>query len=80
LSPKYGRRKPYFTGVILASVTLFFMPHSPVFYWIVDLDSFYKYFHGAFRAFAADKLPESQRVQQDFATQSFLSVSVLRLL
>ena len=30
-SPKYGRRKPYFLiGAILASVTLFFMPHSPV--------------------------------------------------
>ena len=65
-SPKYGRRKPYFLiGAILASVTLFFMPHSPVLWvaagllWI--LDSSINISMEPFRALVADKLPESQR-------------------
>ena len=65
-SPKYGRRKPYFLiGAILASITLFFMPHSPVLWvaagllWI--LDSSINISMEPFRALVADKLPESQR-------------------
>ena len=65
-SPKFGRRKPYFLiGAILASVTLFIMPHSPVLWvaagllWI--LDSSINISMEPFRALVADKLPESQR-------------------
>ncbi|WP_309613464.1 MFS transporter [Flavobacterium sp.] len=65
-SPKYGRRKPYFLiGAILASITLFFMPHSPVLWvaagllWI--LDSSINISMEPFRALVADKLPEFQR-------------------
>ena len=65
-SAKYGRRKPYFLiGAILASVTLFFMPHSPTL-WIAAgllwvLDSSINISMEPFRALVADKLPESQR-------------------
>jgi maltose/moltooligosaccharide transporter len=65
-SPKFGRRKPFFLiGAILASVTLFFMPHSPVL-WIAAgllwvLDSSINISMEPFRALVADKLPESQR-------------------
>jgi maltose/moltooligosaccharide transporter len=65
-SPKFGRRKPYFLiGAILASITLFIMPHSPVLWvaagllWI--LDSTINISMEPFRALVADKLPESQR-------------------
>ena len=65
-SPKFGRRKPFFLiGAILASVTLFFMPHSPVLWvaagllWV--LDSSINISMEPFRALVADKLPESQR-------------------
>ena len=65
-SPKFGRRKPYFLiGAILASITLFFMPHSPVL-WIAAgllwvLDSSINISMEPFLALVADKLPESQR-------------------
>ena len=65
-SPKFGRRKPFFLiGAILASITLFFMPHSPVL-WIAAgllwvLDSSINISMEPFRALVADKLPESQR-------------------
>ena len=65
-SPKFGRRKPFFLiGAVLASITLFFMPHSPVLWvaagllWI--LDSSINISMEPFRALVADKLPESQR-------------------
>ena len=65
-SSKFGRRKPFFLiGAILASVTLFFMPHSPVLWvaagllWV--LDSSINISMEPFRALVADKLPESQR-------------------
>jgi len=65
-NPRYGRRKPFFLiGAILASVTLFFMPHSPVLsiaaglLWV--LDSSINISMEPFRALVADKLPESQR-------------------
>jgi len=65
-SPKFGRRKPFFLiGAILASITLFLMPHSP-FLWIAAgllwvLDSSINISMEPFRALVADKLPESQR-------------------
>jgi maltose/moltooligosaccharide transporter len=65
-SPKFGRRKPFFLiGAILASITLFFMPHSPIL-WIAAgllwvLDSSINISMEPFRALVADKLPESQR-------------------
>ena len=65
-SPRYGRRKPFFLiGAILASITLFFMPHSPAL-WIAAgllwvLDSSINISMEPFRALVADKLPESQR-------------------
>jgi maltose/moltooligosaccharide transporter len=65
-SPKFGRRKPFFLiGAILASATLFFMPHSPAL-WIAAgllwvLDSSINISMEPFRALVADKLPESQR-------------------
>ena len=74
-SPRYGRRKPFFLiGAILASVTLFFMPHSPAL-WIAAgllwvLDSSINISMEPFRAFVADKLPENQRTV-GFSMQSF---------
>jgi len=65
-SPKFGRRKPFFLiGAIFASITLFFMPHSPAL-WIAAgllwvLDSSINISMEPFRALVADKLPESQR-------------------
>ena len=65
-SPKFGRRKPFFLiGAILASITLFLMPHSP-FLWIAAgllwvLDSSINISMEPFRALVADKLPESHR-------------------
>lgn len=65
-SPRFGRRKPYFLiGAILASVTLLFMPFSPVLWvaagllWV--LDSSINISMEPFRALVADKLPDSQR-------------------
>ena len=65
-SPRWGRRRPYFLiGAILASITLFFVPHSPAlwvaagFLWI--LDASINISMEPFRALVADKLPESQR-------------------
>jgi len=75
-SPKFGRRKPFFLiGAILASVTLFFMPHSPVLWvaagllWI--LDSSINISMEPFRALVADKLPESQR-SNGFVVQTLI--------
>ena len=75
-SPKYGRRKPFFLiGAILASITLFFMPHSPVLWvaagllWI--LDSSINISMEPFRALVADKLPESQR-SNGFVVQTLI--------
>ncbi|MGB0175884.1 MAG: MFS transporter [Owenweeksia sp.] len=64
--PKLGRRRPYFLiGAILSSVTLFFVPHSPVLWvaagclWV--LDASINISMEPFRALVADKLPDSQR-------------------
>lgn len=63
---KWGRRRPYFlVGAILASVTLFFVPHSPTlwiaagFLWI--LDASINISMEPFRALVADKLNDAQR-------------------
>lgn len=75
-SPKFGRRKPFFLiGAILASITLFFMPHSPTLWiaagllWI--LDSSINISMEPFRALVADKLPESQR-SNGFVVQTLI--------
>ncbi len=64
--PRFGRRRPFFLiGAILASITLFFVPHSPVLWvaagclWI--LDASINISMEPFRALVADKLPDSQR-------------------
>jgi len=65
-SNRYGRRKPYFLiGAILASIALFYMPHSPLL-WIAAgsllmLDASINISMEPFRALVADKLDESQR-------------------
>ncbi|MEO7718844.1 MAG: MFS transporter [Capsulimonas sp.] len=74
-SPKFGRRRPYFTlGAIFASIALFVMPSSPalwvaaVLLWI--LDASINVSMEPFRAFVADKLPVRQRAT-GFLMQSF---------
>jgi maltose/moltooligosaccharide transporter len=74
-SPKFGRRRPYFTvGAILASLALFAMPSSPVLWvaatllWV--LDASINVSMEPFRAFVADKLPPRQR-SSGFLMQSF---------
>ncbi len=74
-SPRFGRRRPYFTiGALVASVVLFFMPTSPALWvaatllWI--LDAGVNVSMEPFRAFVADKLPISQRAT-GFLMQSF---------
>jgi maltose/moltooligosaccharide transporter len=63
---RLGRRRPYFLiGAILSSITLFFVPHSPVL-WIAAgclwvLDASINISMEPFRALVADKLHESQR-------------------
>ena len=75
-SPRFGRRKPYFLiGAILASITLFFMPHSPAL-WIAAgllwvLDSSINISMEPFRALVADKLPEFQR-SNGFVVQTLI--------
>jgi maltose/moltooligosaccharide transporter len=70
-----GRRRPYFlVGVLLASITLFFMPDSPALWvaasllWI--LDASINVSMEPFRAFVGDKLPDEQRTT-GFIMQSF---------
>ena len=70
-----GRRRPYFlAGAVLASIALFFMPHSPTL-WIAAgllwmLDASINVAMEPFRAFVADQLPESQR-PAGYSMQSF---------
>ena len=65
-STRYGRRKPYFLiGAILASIALFYMPHSQLL-WVAAgsllmLDASINISMEPFRALVADKLDESQR-------------------
>ena len=64
--PRWGRRRPFFlVGAVLSSLTLFFVPHSPVLWvavgclWI--LDASINISMEPFRALVADKLQEQQR-------------------
>jgi len=75
-SSRFGRRRPYFLiGAILASITLFFIPHSPALWfaagglWI--LDASINISMEPFRALVADKLPTSQR-SYGFVTQTLI--------
>lgn len=74
--PRWGRRRPYFfVGALLSTICLFLMPNSGSLWmaagllWILDTAG--NIAMEPFRAFVADKLPESQRTQ-GFAMQSFL--------
>jgi maltose/moltooligosaccharide transporter len=74
--PKFGRRRPYFfIGALLSSIALIFMPHSPVLWmaagllWV--LDTFGNVAMEPFRAFVADKLPDSQ-LNRGFIMQSLM--------
>ena len=64
--PILGRRRPYFLiGAILASIALFFMPHSSALWMAVGLlwvlDASINISMEPFRALVADKLSEKQR-------------------
>jgi maltose/moltooligosaccharide transporter len=74
--PWWGRRRPYFfVGAVLSSICLFLMPNSGSLWmaagllWILDTSG--NIAMEPFRAFIADKLPDSQRTR-GFAMQSFL--------
>ena len=74
--PTWGRRRPYFfVGAILSTICLFLMPNSGSLLmaagllWVLDTSG--NIAMEPFRAFVADKLPESQRTS-GFAMQSFL--------
>jgi len=70
-----GRRRPYFLiGALLASGSLFFMPHSP-YLWIAAgmlwiMDASINISMEPFRALVGDMLPEEQRTT-GYAMQSF---------
>jgi len=74
--PRWGRRRPYFfTGAVISSIALIFMPHSSALWmaagllWV--LDTFGNVSMEPFRAFVADKLPEEQRTS-GFVMQSLM--------
>lgn len=74
--PWWGRRRPYFfVGALLSTICLFLMPNSGSLWmaagllWILDTSG--NIAMEPFRAFVADKLPDSQRTV-GFAMQSFL--------
>lgn len=74
--PWWGRRRPYFfVGAILSTICLFLMPNSGSLWmaagllWVLDTSG--NIAMEPFRAFVADKLPDSQRTK-GFAMQSFL--------
>jgi maltose/moltooligosaccharide transporter len=74
--PWWGRRRPYFfVGAVLSTICLFLMPNSGSLWmaagllWILDTSG--NIAMEPFRAFVADKLPDSQRTK-GFAMQSFL--------
>lgn len=75
--PRWGRRKPYFlTGAIFCSLCLFAFPFSSALWmaagllWILDAAN--NTAMEPYRAFIADKLPDSQR-PLGFLTQSFFT-------
>lgn len=74
--PRWGRRRPYFfIGAVLSSIALVFMPHSSVLWmaagllWVLDV--FGNVAMEPFRAFVADKLPDSQ-LNRGFIMQSLM--------
>lgn len=74
--PWWGRRRPYFfIGAVLSTICLFLMPNSSALWmaagllWILDTAG--NIAMEPFRAFVADKLPDSQSTR-GFAMQSFL--------
>ena len=74
--PKWGRRRPYFfIGAVLSSIALLFMPHSSELWmaagllWVLDV--FGNVAMEPFRAFVADKLPDSQ-LNRGFIMQSLM--------
>jgi len=74
--PKWGRRRPFFfVGALLSTICLFLMPNSGALWmaagllWILDTSG--NIAMEPFRAFVADKLPDSQSTM-GFAMQSFL--------
>ena len=74
--PKFGRRHPYFfIGALISSIALIFMPHSGTLFmaagllWVLDV--FGNVSMEPFRAFVADKLPDSQ-VNRGFIMQSLM--------
>src|SRR5579862_5094608 len=74
--PWWGRRRPYFfVGAILSTICLILMPNSGSLWmaagllWILDTSG--NIAMEPFRAFVADKLPDSQRTR-GFAMQSLM--------
>src|SRR5215470_17966829 len=74
--PRWGRRRPYFMfGAILSSIALVAMPHSSALWmaagllWVMDV--FGNVAMEPFRAFVADKLPDSQ-INRGFVMQSLM--------
>lgn len=74
--PKWGRRRPYFfVGALLSSMALIVMPHSSALWvaagllWVLDV--FGNVAMEPFRAFVADKLPDSQ-LNKGFIMQSLM--------
>jgi len=74
--PRWGRRRPYFlVGAILSSIALIFMPQSSALWmaagllWVLDV--FGNVAMEPFRAFVADKLPDSQ-LNRGFIMQSLM--------
>jgi maltose/moltooligosaccharide transporter len=75
--PRWGRRKPFFlTGAIFCSLCLFAFPFSRALWMAVGLlwilDAANNTAMEPYRAFIADKLPDSQR-PLGFLTQSFFT-------
>lgn len=74
--PKWGRRRPYFfIGAILSSIAIILMPNSSALWmaagllWVMDV--FGNVAMEPFRAFVADKLPDSQ-LNRGFIMQSLM--------
>ncbi|MGV3528811.1 MAG: MFS transporter [Flavisolibacter sp.] len=74
--PRWGRRRPYFfIGAVLSSIALIAMPHSSALWvaagllWVLDV--FGNVAMEPFRAFVADKLPDSQ-LNRGFIMQSLM--------
>lgn len=75
--PRWGRRKPYFlVGAIMCSLCLFAFPFSKALWMAVGLlwvlDAANNTAMEPYRAFVADKLPDSQ-IPTGFLTQSFFT-------